>query len=140
MERILYTLTNGEPTVKAFIVKYLSRINLVGFYRSPQKYLRAYMMHPTLHEANLNLHSRPLNASTAVIYSTLIKMKIKQTVWPKHCFVLFQLNVYINLKVSMSPFPSFKFFVVVWLFWDRISLDNGKNSKVCLPLPLESWD
>lgn len=72
METILHILANGEPTVKAFIVKYPSRMHLVCFYSSPQKYLRAYMMHPTLHEANLNLYSRSLNASTAVIYSTLI--------------------------------------------------------------------
>lgn len=104
METIMHTLTNSES------------MHLVGFYSSPEKFLRAYMMHPTLHEANLNLHSRPLNASTAVIYSTFIKMKIKETVQPKHCFVLFQLNVYINLKVSMSPFPSFNFLLFTCLF------------------------
>lgn len=65
--------------MNAFLVIHTSKMNLVGFYSSPQKYLRAYIMHPTLHEANLDLHSRPLDAKTAV-YSVFIKMEIKETV------------------------------------------------------------
>lgn len=65
--------------MNAFLVIHTSKRNLVGFYSSPQKYLRAYITHPTLHEANLDLHSRPLNAKTAV-YSVFIKMEIKETV------------------------------------------------------------